>query len=132
MEEIMAMVIVATIAYAIYKLFELFARRKERMAMIEKISTGIDPQMFAGTMNTFTWKNQSDNAWAVRIGLLLIGVGLGVILATIVDLNIDIATSQYRHRNAMDILYPASAALFGGIGLLIAYFIEKKDNKSDK
>lgn len=131
MKEIMGIVVVTTIAYTIYKLFELFVRRKERMAMIEKLSGGIDPQVFSNQLNTFTWKSKSDNAWAIRIGLLLIGVGFGIAVTSFIDISLTIP-NDYRYKHALDVLYPASAALFGGIGLVAAYFIEKKYDKSDK
>jgi len=138
MNEIMAMVIVATIAYAIYKLFELFARRKERMAMIEKLSAGIDPQILRNQFSPVripVYRELINNSWAIRIGMLLMGVGLGVIIATIVDLAIVPPTrgnnEYYDFRRTVDVLYPACAAVFGGIGLITAYFIEKKSDKKE-
>lgn len=136
MQEIMAMVIVATIAYAIYKLFELFARRKERMAMIEKLSTGIDPQLLQNQLSPIkipVYRELMNNSWAIRIGLLLMGVGLGIIIATIVDLIISPYSGDrelyYEFQRTIDVLYPSCAAVFGGIGLVVAYFVEKKDNR---
>lgn len=137
MNEIMAMVVVGIITYGIYKLFELFVRRKERMAMIEKLSAGIDPQIFNNQLNPIKIpivKEFINNSWAIRIGMLLMGVGLGVLIATIVDLSVlppHDSRAYYDFRRTIDILYPACAAVFGGIGLVIAYFIEKKDAKKD-
>lgn len=141
MNEIMAMVVVGIITYGIYKLFELFVRRKERMAMIEKLAAGIDPQIFNNQFNPVRIpivKEFINNSWAIRIGMLLMGVGLGVIIATIVDLSVlpplvsgDDSRAYYDFRRTIDILYPACAAVFGGIGLIVAYFIEKKDAKKN-
>ncbi|MFV0419649.1 MAG: DUF6249 domain-containing protein [Dysgonomonas sp.] len=139
MQEIMAMVIVATLSYATYKLFELFARRKERMAMIEKLSAGIDPQILKNQFSPVRIpiiRDFINNSWSIRIGMLLLGVGLGVVVATIVDLTVVAPTGSndnlyYDFRRTVDILYPACAAVFGGIGLIIAYFIEKKDAKKN-
>lgn len=138
MNEIMAMVIVATISYAIYKLFELFARRKERMAMIEKLSAGIDPEIFNNQFKPIRMpviQNFTNNSWAIRIGMLLLGVGLGITIATLVDLGVSTSfldyKDSYQFRTTVDVLYPACAAVFGGIGLVIAYFIEKKEGKKD-
>lgn len=137
MREIMAVVIVATIALTIYRLFELFARRKERMAMIEKLSLGVDPQSLRTQLNLPLYSNDYNyGSWAIRIGLLLIGVGVGVVVATVVDL-FAVAPSTINERmfnefrNTISILYPACAAIFGGLGLVIAYFIEKKQAKKD-
>lgn len=132
----MAMVVVATIAYAIYRLFELFIRRRERLAIIEKVSEGIDPATLMGQLDLPN-KNEkryygSVGSWSIRIGLLLIGVGLGVTIAAIIDL-LSVAPPSaderafYEFRNTLSILYPACAAIFGGIGLVIAYFIERKE-----
>lgn len=137
MEMIGIVLVVGIITFGIYKLFELFARRKERMAMIEKFSEGITPQLPRG--NTFDiriLKDLSGGSWSIRIGMLLLGVGLGVTIATIVDL----AVSPYDHdrelyyqfRNTLDVLYPACAAVFGGLGLVVAYLIEQKNEKKDK
>lgn len=138
MQEIMAMVIVATIAYAIYKLFELFARRKERMAMIEKLSAGLDPQLLQNQLSPIkipVYRDLMSNSWAIRIGLLLMGVGLGIIIAIVVDLAISPYNGDrelyYQYQRTIDILYPSCAAVFGGVGLVIAYFVEKKDNRKN-
>ncbi|MDU1891630.1 MAG: DUF6249 domain-containing protein [Dysgonomonas sp.] len=140
MGEITAMVIVATIAYTVYSLFELFARRKERIAIIEKLSNGLDPKALHNRSHIFVDKG-AVGAWAIRIGLLLIGIGLGVALATIIDLSIMGMNyvgknALYTYRNTINVLYPALAALFGGLGLVVAYFIEnanyRKNNKLKK
>lgn len=140
MEEIMAMVIVGTISYFIYKLFELYARRKERLAMVEKLSAGIDPQVLQNVFSPIGLpadKESGNGSWTIRIGMLLFGVGLGVFIATIVDISLAPPTSYHNNnldifRDAITILYPACAAFFGGIGLVSAYFIEKKYAKKEE
>lgn len=137
MGQITAMVIVATIALTIYKLFELFARKKERMAMIEKISEGgfISQDQLSPLRSSFNVEI-NNSSWPIRIGLLLVGIGLGIAIAIFIDLYyspyFENRELPYRFREAIDILYPALAAVFGGIGLIIAYFIEKKDRKEEK
>ncbi|NDV96641.1 hypothetical protein D0T84_17230 [Dysgonomonas sp. 521] len=141
MDQIMAMVIVATATYGIYRLFELIVRRRERLAIIEKISEGIDPAALMGQLDLPN-KNEkkyygSVGSWAIRIGLLLIGVGLGVTIAAVIDL-LAVAPSSaderafYEFRNTLSILYPACAAIFGGVGLVIAYFIERKEYRKEQ
>lgn len=139
MQEIMAMVIVATIAFAIYKLFELFARRKERITMIEKLSEGISPTMLNNDQR-FPFKipvsiETINGSWAIRIGLLLVGIGLGVVIAAFIDLNYSPYSGSrelyFEYNKTINALYPALAALFGGIGLVIAYLIERKDDKKE-
>lgn len=139
MDQIMAMFIVATATYGIYRLFELFVRRRERLSIVEKISEGIDPNVLKGSFNLCSNKGNSGyvGSWAIRIGLLLVGVGLGVAIAAIIDL-LSVAPPSaderafYEFRNTISILYPACAAIFGGIGLVIAYFIERKEYRKEQ
>lgn len=134
MNELIPMVVVSVMCYFTYKIFELFAKRKERMAIIEKLSNGIDPQTLENQYNMSKCQNGNYESWAIRVGMLLIGVGLGVAIAVIVDL-LAVAPSTgnneqfHEFRNAISVLYPACAAVFGGLGLVIAYFVEKKGDK---
>lgn len=137
MTALVPMVICGLFFYFTYRIFELYARRKERMAIIEKLSNGIDPELLRNQFNISTFKDSSYGSWAIRIGLLLIGVGLGVAIAAIIDM-LAVAPSEvnnevfYGFRNAISVLYPALAAIFGGLGLVIAYFIEKKGEDKER
>lgn len=136
MHDLAPMVVVAVISFFTYKIFELYARRKERMAIIEKLSNGIDPQILKNQFSMPVYKDGNYGSWAIRIGLLLVGVGLGVVIAAIVDLLAVGPTGDnhefHEFRNTISVLYPACASVFGGLGLVIAYFIENKNNKSKK
>ena len=118
-------IIVLGIAYAIYKLFELYARRKERIMMIEKLSigdSGIAPPDIA---KWFSPPTSNSSFGALRIGLLLTGIGLGLGITVILNYCMDI------QRYEREVLYLASMLLFGGLGLTIAYLIEQKKRKKD-
>lgn len=133
--ELVAVFVVGIITLGIYKIFELFVRRKERISMIDKLS-GIDPEILKHRINFPIYKDESVGSWSIRIGLLLIGVGLGVVIATIVDITTALPVYYkgqlvYESIRSVDVLYPSCAAVFGGIGLVIAYFIEKKKDKKD-
>lgn len=134
MNDLAPMVVVSVMSFFTYKIFELYARRKERMAIIEKLSNGIDPQILKSQFSMPVYKDGNYGSWAIRIGLLLVGVGLGVVIAAIVDL-LAVAPSAdnrelfYEFRNTISVLYPACAAVFGGLGLVVAYFIENKNDK---
>lgn len=152
MNNLVPMVVVPAVIYGIYSIFELYARRKERMAIIEKLSEGIDPSLLANQLGmmkkTITIENKS--AWTIRIGFLLLGIGLGIVIVALIDLstaqisiqeyvqlNADNENARYQINNspirqAMSTLYPASAALFGGIGLIIAFFTERKYKIKDE
>ncbi len=93
-----------------------YLRNKERMAMIER---GMDPrtdlprqQPISPTIN-------------LTFGLLMIGSGFGLFLAYIMDYFV------FRNQGIIDspAVYFALIAVFGGLGLLISYFIENKANK---
>ena len=112
-------IIVLGIAYAIYKIFELFVRRKERMAMIEKLNISDGAIIPPDITKWFTPPTPA--SWALRIGLLLTGIGLGLGVAVIMNYHMNLRNSEALHL--------ASMMLFGGLGLLIAYIIEQKQKK---
>ena len=121
-------IIVLGIAYTIYKLFELYARRKERIMMIEKMSICDTPpdvsKWFSPTISIPAFG-------ALRVGLLLTGIGLGLVIAVLVNYLMDINNFllNYPNNRFGDVLYLASMLLFGGLGLTIAYLIEQKNRK---
>ena len=111
------------IAYIIYKVFELYVRRKERMAMIEKMSFGdgtvIPPDV------TKLFSPSTPTSRALQHGFLITGLGLGLGIAFIMNHCMEI---QHYEK---EVLYFALMLLFGGLGLVIAYLIEQKNRKKD-
>ena len=105
------------VAYFVYKVIELFARRKERMAVIEKLSISngaiVPPDI------TKWFPTPEPASWGLRLGLLLSGLGLGLALAVIMDFNMKDLPNG-------DMIYFALMLLFGGLGLVTAYIIEQK------
>lgn len=83
----------------------------ERMAMIEK---GVDPAMFA--------KKQRDSSGPLRASLLLIGAGLGLLVAYFLD-------NAYRME---EVAYFSMLFVFGGLGLGGAYLVEERKNKENQ
>ncbi|MEI7420649.1 MAG: DUF6249 domain-containing protein [Prolixibacteraceae bacterium] len=105
MVEIIVPVAVFTMIFGIvYVIVTAFNR--ERMAMIEK---GADPKFFESLKT-------SSKTRALKWGLVLVGVGLGLFLA-------GICVSAGMDEGAA---YPGLICLFGGAGLLLAYRIEQK------
>ncbi len=92
-----------------YGIVALLVRRKERMALIEK---GIDASKLEF--------NQGVNYYALKIGLLFIGVAVGLILGAIL-----VETTTLNNEAA----YFSMIFLFGGIGLVVSHFMEKKERK---
>ncbi|MFD0994071.1 DUF6249 domain-containing protein [Tenacibaculum geojense] len=99
----------------IFGIFYLFftTRNKERLALIEK---GADATIF------FSKKENRKAApfWKVlilNIALLLIGIGSGILLASILSTYTEIDN---------DSLYPALMFLMAGIGLFVGFTLTKK------
>ena len=101
--------IVAIIAGVIMIIYLRKYENDERMNMIEK---GINPSQFKRAANT---------SGPLRLALLLIGVGVGLLMGYFLD-------SVTRMD---DTAYFAMIFLFGGIGLGIAYIIEEKKLKRE-
>src|ERR1700761_7709168 len=100
----------------IFAVFYLYKR--ERMAMIER---GMDPRLY---------KPRSAPYQNLKWGLLLIGAGLGLFLANILD-NTMMRAIDHNMDNSNPAIYFALIGLFGGAGLVVSYLIEKK-NTIDK
>src|SRR6201992_2467334 len=95
----------------IFGIFYLYKR--EKMAMIER---GMDPR---------SNKPQSAPYQNLKWGLLLIGAGLGLFLAYVLD------NTCFRHFADADgdsnpAVYFALIAIFGGLGLFVSFLVEKK------
>lgn len=88
----------------------VYLAKREKMAMIER---GMDPRRY---------KPQSAPFQNLKWGLLLIGAGVGLFLAFVLDRTV--------FKESMDdngAIYASLIAIFGGLGLFISYLIEKKE-----
>lgn len=94
----------------IYGIVALSIRRKERQMMIEK---GVDASVFASKRNTSA---------TLKFGLLFIGLAIGIILGNILH------EAFYMDEESA---YFSMIFLFGGLGLIIDYFIERKERQKD-
>nr|WP_294796037.1 DUF6249 domain-containing protein [uncultured Mucilaginibacter sp.] len=92
----------------------VYLRNKEKMAMIER---GMDPRLQID-------KPGSRN-YVLTTAMLLIGCGIGLFLAFFVEWN---ALPEDADATA---IYFAMIAFFGGLGLLAAYLIEKKESSKE-
>ena len=126
MSQMFSAIIVLGIAYAIYKLFELFVRQKERMAIIEKMNNGDGVVNFPDVSKWFS--SPTPKIGGLRFGLLLIGLGLGLGIAIFLN-DFFVYNSRALSWQDKDSLYIAMMMLFGGAGLLISYLIEQKNQK---
>lgn len=125
-------VVVGTITLGIYKLFELFVCRRERMMMIERMADlhvqGI-PKLQYGLNFKFRL-SFSPLKW----GCLLMGIGLGVLLGYFICWNTipEFPGDLYYNSNTLvATIFGACVLLMGGAGLLVAFLIELKVKQKD-
>ena len=90
----------------IFGIVYLFSR--ERMAMIAR---GMDPKEF---------RKRSPSYWGLKLGLLLSGAGVGLLLAFLCD-------RYLLHTHSNPAIYFSLIAIGGGLGLIASYKIEKKE-----
>lgn len=126
MNDLVPIFVTGIIFLTVYKVFDLFVRRKERMALIEKINletTGnIDLSKLGGFLNP-----SSDNRFtALKWGCLAVGLGAGMLVGFFIYVNCPIAQQEWRLREMM---YGALVLIGGGLGLIIAFIIEMKVRK---
>ncbi len=134
MGEIMAMVIVVTITFGIYKLFELFVGRKERVTLIEKLGESLTPEMLKGEIN-LPALSTSHTFTALKIGSLLVGMGLGLLIAYLICATTVpnyFGDRNWEVRETAGMIYGACVLTMGGLGLLTAFIIELKLTRKDR
>jgi hypothetical protein len=90
-----------------------YLQNQENMLMIQ---SGMDPGIRRPKGPTFT---------ALKIGLLLIGAGLGLFTAFVLDNTI----LNFDDQGNNPAIYFALIAVFGGLGLFISHLIEMKESK---
>lgn len=128
--------VVGMITLGIYKLFDLFVRKKERLAIIEKIGDKFDSSMIENKFSfPFNFKFENVGTFgALKVACLLIGVGLGLLVGFFIGCFaiVGFARGEYEIRETVGVIYGASTLLFGGLGLLIAFLIEMKYRRDKK
>ena len=117
----------------IYKVVELFVHKRERLMLISKI-TELSNVDFKG-INFYSSGNKFT---ALRIGWLLMGVGLGFFVGFFLNfITADGDLETIYKWNYIEkiggIIYVSCVSFFGGIGLLISYYTERRaENSEDK
>jgi hypothetical protein len=86
----------------------VYLKTRENMAMIEK---GINPKQHPNLSAPFR---------SLKIGLLFVGSGVGLLIAYFIDKNT-------QESDSIPAIYFSLIAIGGGIGLIISYMIEKKE-----
>jgi hypothetical protein len=133
MDFIMVPLIVGICTLGIYKLFELFARRKERLTIIEKLGDKFDPSVLDFKFSLPVKSIGNSSFGTLKIACLLLGVGLGLLVGFfIVQSYMSVQFVDGNHNFYYDtasVIYGASVLLFGGLGLLVAFLVELKNTK---
>ena len=127
--------VVGFITLGIYKLFELFVCKKERLLIIEKMGERFTPDMLEHKINFSSIGKFSSTA--LKFGCLFMGLGLGLLVGYLICTTTlqgyAEMGSDYFNRNMREtiaVIYSACILLFGGLGLLIAFLVELKINKN--
>ncbi|HEY6955872.1 MAG TPA: DUF6249 domain-containing protein [Flavisolibacter sp.] len=95
----------------------VYLKTKENLAMVEK---GMNPKQQYNRPAPFK---------SLKLGLLLLGAGLGLLLAFIIDANMTTTAANDFHRynhDANAAIYFALIAMGGGLGLISSYAIERR------
>ena len=135
--------VVAICVAGFYGLFELYVRRKERLAIIEKLGDKIEGRIDANVLRTNFYspfaRSSKSSFGALKLGCLLAGIGLGLLIAFLItfyssneyaiNMNSDM-NDWYRHE-IVGTIYGAAVLLCGGIGLIVAFVIELKIKAKD-
>ena len=139
MDWITAPLVCAIIFGCIYKVVELFVRKRERLILINKI-TEISNTDFKG-INLY---NSGNKFTGLRIGWLLLGVGCGFLFGFLINMMATYGQYATEYNNAWSyhhyvggIVYVACICICGGIGLLLSYRAERnaeqpKEKKADE
>lgn len=83
-------------------------RNKERLALIDK---GAEASLFNTGKTGFAWGRLS-----MKLGMLAIGISLGILVGELLT----------RGGLDDDVSYPSMIFLFGGIALVLFYFVDRK------
>jgi len=122
--------VVGIITFGIFRLFDLFVRKKERLAIIEKIGEKFDPSMIENKFSFPMATTGNSTFSTLKIACLLLGVGLGLLVGYFICLGSIAGYNTMELRNNANeisgVVYGATVLLFGGLGLLVAFVIEMK------
>ncbi|BEG99542.1 DUF6249 domain-containing protein [Bacteroides sedimenti] len=137
MDFISVPLVVGIVTLGIYKLFELFVRKKERLSIIEKIGEKFDASMIENKFSFPSRIFKNFSFGSLKAGCLLMGVGLGLLVGFIIctstitgyNMGHDI---DWGVRDTAGIVYGASVLIFGGLGLITAFLIEMQYSKKEE
>ena len=104
---------------AVYKIVELFVRRKERMMLVEKL----DSSSFDASRLDLL-RPSSPEYKSLHIGALLVGLGAGLLLSVLAFEVSWCYFNMHEWARLREYIYACGPLLGGGAGLLAAFVIE--------
>ena len=125
LNELMVVANFAIVFGVIYKLFELFVCKKERMMLIEKM-----PSEALSDVKIKIFKSSNGSYTPLRVGCLLMGLGIGLFVAylivygTWVDSYKNGMAKEWMFRDLSGVIFGACVLIGGGMGLVVSYLIE--------
>ena len=131
MNWITAPLICAIVFGCIYKVVELFVRKRERLMLINKL-TEISNVDFKG----ISLYSSGNKFTGLRVGWLMLGVGFGFLFGFLINMMATYGKYAYDfddvwryHSVVGGIVYVACICICGGVGLLLAYRAERKEEQ---
>ena len=91
-----------------------YLSNKEKMAMIER---GIDPGIGKSTPRPYL---------SLKFGLLLVGLGIGLLVALFTVRSVFGPDMSHQEEGQSAAIYFGCLGVFGGLGLIISFLIERK------
>ena len=124
-------VVIGIIAYTVYSIFDLFVRRKERLEIIDKLGDKFGLELLGNKLNLDFSRSSYG---ALKGGCLLAGLGIGLLVGLLIaNYYFPVSSGEdWRLGEMRSLVYGSSVLLFGGLGLLSAFLLERKLSKKNK
>lgn len=133
MDFITVPLVAGIVFFAIYKVFKLFVCRRERIMLIEKMENLSNKDLnLSGLSLDSDSINFGGKFVSLRIGGLLIGLGLGIFVGVMVDYALFPEVQNLHHSLSWGVpsmVMGGSVLFFGGLGLVISFLVELRYRK---
>ena len=123
MDFIMIPLVVGICIWGFYKFFELIIGRRERLSIIEKLeSSSLTDYLARRGSGIAPMLRPGGGVTALTVGCLLLGLGVGMLFAFMLLSSGSVVAVTDSMQSAV---YGGSVLCFGGLGLVIAFVIER-------
>ncbi|MCI8997892.1 MAG: hypothetical protein HFJ95_02715 [Muribaculaceae bacterium] len=115
----------------VYRIFELFVRRRERLAIIDKIGQDNGSLHANLDLNKILYPTSvSDSRYtSLKWGCLALGLGAGLFCYVLIAINQPSILNSWSMKSTLS---GSLTLLGGGLGLIIAFIVETLLNKSNR